>query len=139
MIDGKKAIIERIVYSVFAKLKNQIKYITTSQFLVNKLVEAQSVIELKVRRRSRKYILVPFPIKIRRQLTRSLSKLVYLIRGVHGKNRNKKKRLKISLKQRVLIGLSNLNNPTGNKLLTIKAKYYSKIIQNKNYINYRWI
>lgn len=129
MYGGKKAIIEKIIYLIFSSLKPQTKYNTMAQFLVNKLIESKIIMELKSRRRGRRYYLIPFPVNARRQLTKALAKFIYLIRD--------KRKLKVGLQLRALIAFSNINHPIENKLMSSRERFYKKILQNRNFVRFR--
>ena len=134
MKSGKKARIEKIVYNNFSILKFQIEpcnYQSVAHFLTIKLELIKSVFELKLRRRGRQFVHVPFPLKPRRQLVKALSSLVYQIR--------KKKGFKKSLQTRMLAAFLNLNQINDVKLIKERNCLYDKVIKNKNNTRFRWV
>lgn len=131
MKSGKRAVIEKKIFEVLAVIRNESESKNMAHYLIQYLYTIKPLMEIKLRRQWSRLVPVPFPLKIRHQLIKALSNLVYKIRENNG-------RKKLKLKTRILFELRNIQQGKSSPLALRRDEFYNKLIFAGRYIRYRW-
>ena len=129
MKSGKRAVMERRIHEVLkiVKVKTQSKNI--AQYITRYLYTIKPIIELKLRRQWNRLIPVPFPLKLRRQLIKAMSNLIYKIReNPH----------KLRIKTRIRQELLDMQKKQESALALKRDSYTNKVIFSGKFWSKRW-
>lgn len=134
MKSGKRSIIERKIYEVFHIIRKKFLKKNIAQYLTQYLYETKPLMDLRLRRQWNRLVPVPFPLKLRRQLIKAMSNLVYKIR----ENPQEGKRKKSKIKSRILSILLNMQKKKESQLAKKRDIYNNKVVFAGRYLRYRW-
>ena len=125
---GNKVQAKIILDYAFFKVYRKTRY-SREQALVKLFTKLNSFVEVKKVRVRRKFVLVPFPIRLRR---RYYLVVKWIMQSV--KNGNKK----ISLSERLTKEIINVLTKTKSKSKSLRQSNFSKALANKSNTHYRW-
>ena len=134
MKSGKRSIIERKVYEVLHIVKQRTLKKNIAHYLTQYLYETKTLIDLRLRRQWNRLLPVPFPLKLRRQLIKAMSNLIYKIR----QNPQEGKKKKWRIKTRILYVLLDLQKKKRSPLAKKRDIYNNKVTFAGRYLRYRW-
>lgn len=125
---GNKFQAKRILDYAFLKVYRRTNY-SREESLVRVFAKLNSFVEVRKVRIRRKFVLIPFPIRLRR---RSYLVVKWIMQSV--RNGNKKSSLSRRLAQEIL----NLLTKSKSKSRSLRKYNFSKALANKSNTHYRW-